>query len=97
MALAMIIFSKYSLVTEGDSAGSYKWYLSDEASRHTSVEALYNSSGLNDIYDPDKTEIEDWNITSDSIGLAPGISSANYTSRMENLGHDIISINVSFC
>ncbi len=88
---------QYSLVTEGGSAGSYKWYLSDEASRHTTVAALYNSSGLTEISDngTGMTNIDEWDFSQDSMKLAGGISSANYTSKVEHLGHDIVSVNVS--
>ncbi len=88
---------QYSLVTTGNAAGSYKWEIPAEAPRYTTVKALYNSSGLDQAYDNDTgmANIDEWNFTQDSMRLAAGIPSANYTSKMENIGYDIVSINIS--
>ncbi|MCK4757328.1 MAG: hypothetical protein KAS67_02640 [Thermoplasmata archaeon] len=86
---------QYSLVTEGDHAGFYRWEFPEDAPRDYTANLLFNSTQYFETHVSDQTDEGDWDTGNDTLSLNPGVLASNFTTKMESVGYDMVAATIS--
>jgi hypothetical protein len=84
------------LVEDGELAGMYSWSFPSGIDRMSHASVPFSSQEEMEDFDPELTNASEWTIFNGTVGLAPDIGSATYTSKRYIAGTDVLSVNITY-
>ncbi len=83
-------------VSSGPLSGLYFWQFPSGVSRAQTVVRNPFAEGTLTDFEPAATTADAWDIGNGTLALKEGVGAAVYTGRTVRLGHDIVSVNVTW-